>query len=107
MPDNFQLYASDPQPRSAAELAAERRTQIALEQAARQADKDRSLARQRSIDTASEVRIALWEARHGLALPRDPNHPLMRVIADGTELDIGQVQAESRRRAGIRAASDG
>jgi hypothetical protein len=107
MQDKYQTYASDPQPRPAAEQAAERKAQIALEQAAQQADKDRNLARQRSMDTAPEVRIALWEARHGLALPRDPNHPLMQVIADGTELDIVQVQDEHRRRAQLRAAPAG
>lgn len=105
MQDKYQTYASDPQPRPAAELAAERRAQIALEQAARQADKDRNLARQRSMDTTPEVRIALWESRHGLSLPRDPRHPLMQVIADGTELDITQVQEEHRRRALLRGAA--
>ena len=107
MQDKYQIYASDPQPRPAADLAAERKAQIALEQAARQADKDRNLARQRSIDTTPEVRIALWEARHGLALPRDPKHPLMQVIADGTELDVAQVEDELRRRALLRAAPAG
>jgi len=105
MQDKYQTYASDPQPRPAAELAAERRAQIALEQAAQQADKDRNLARQRSMDTTPEVRIALWESRHGLPLPRDPRHPLMQVIADGTELDITQVQDEHRRRALLRTAT--
>ncbi len=104
MRDKYQIDASDPHPRPATELAAERRAQIALEQAARQADKDRALARQQSIDTAPEVRIALWEARHGLTLPLDPKHPLVRVIADGTELDVAQVQDERRRRALLRAA---
>jgi len=107
MRDKYQIDASDPQPRPAADLAAERKAQIALEQAAQQADKDRNLARQRSIDTAPEVRISLWEARHGLALPRDPKHPLMQIIADGTELDVAQVQDERRRRALLRAAADG
>jgi len=107
MHDKYPIYASDPLPRPAAELAAERRAQIALEQAARDADKDRSLARQRSMDTAPGDRIALWEARHGLALPRDPKHPLMQVIADGTELDVGQVQDERRRRALLRSAAHG
>ena len=105
MRDKYQIDTSDPQPRPAAELAAERRAQIALEQAARQADKDRNLARQQSMDTAPEVRIALWEARHGLTLPLDPKHPLMRVIADGTELDVAQVQDERRRRALLRGAA--
>ena len=99
MQDKYQTYSNDPQPRPAAELAAERRAQIELEQAERQAEKDRSLARQRSMETAPGVRIALWEARHGLALPRDPEHPLVQVIADGTELDVAQVKEELRRRA--------
>lgn len=102
MQDKYRIYESDPQPRSAADLAAERRAQIALEQAARQADKDRNLARQRSMETTPEVRIALWEARHGLALPRDARHPLLQIIAEGTELDIVQVQDECRRRALLR-----
>lgn len=107
MQDKYQIDASDPQPRPAAELAAERRARIELEQAARQADKDRNLARQRSMDTTPEVRITLWEARHGLAMPRDPRHPLMQVIADGTGLDVVQVQDECRRRAHLRGASAG
>jgi hypothetical protein len=107
MHDKYHTYASDPQPRPAAELAAERRAQIALEQAERQADKDRNLARQRSMETAPGVRIALWESRHGLALPRDPKHPLIRVIAEGTELDLDQVQEERRRRALLREAVAG
>jgi hypothetical protein len=107
MQDKYQTYSNDPQPRPAAEVAAERKAQIALEQAAHQADKERNLARQRSMDTAPEVRIALWEARHGLALPRDPNHPLIQVIADGTELDVVQVQDERRRRDLLHATPAG
>jgi hypothetical protein len=106
MQGKYQIDASDPQRRPAADVAAERKAQIALEQAARQADKERNLARQRSIDTAPEDRIALWEARHGLPLPRDPKHPLMQVIADSTELDVVQVRGECRRRALLRAAAD-
>jgi hypothetical protein len=105
MHDKYQTYGSDPHPRPASELAAERREQIALEQAALQAHKDRNLARQRSIDTTPEVRIALWESRHGLALPRDPKHPLMPFIAQSTDLDVEQVRDEQRRRALLRASS--
>jgi hypothetical protein len=59
------------------------------------------------MDTAPELRIALWEARHGLTLPLDPKHPLMQVIADGTELDVAQVQDERRRRALLRGVTAG
>jgi hypothetical protein len=102
MYDKYSVYPSDPQPRPAAEIAAERREQIAQERAARQADKDRNLARQRSIETAPATRIALWESRHGLAMPRDPGHPLMRYIAECTGLDLAQVEAEHERRALLR-----
>jgi len=102
MQDNYRPYEQDRQSRPAAELAAERRAQIALEQAALQADKDRNLARQRSMDTPPATRIALWESRHGLALPRDPKHPLLRIIAENTDLDVAQVLAEHQRRAVLR-----
>jgi hypothetical protein len=106
MHDKYSVYARNVQPRPADELAAERREQIALEQAALQAGKERNLVRQRAIDTSPETRIALWETRHGLALPRDPKHPLMRFIADSTDLDIVQVQAEQSRRAIFRKAEN-
>ncbi len=93
------LHGNDPPPRPAADLAAERREQAALRQAALQAEKERSLARQRAMDTPPAMRIALWESRHGLTLPRDPRHPLMRVVAENTDLDLAQVLAEQQRRA--------
>jgi hypothetical protein len=103
MEDKFRLYAVAPPGRPAAELTAERKEEFTLQQAALQADKDRNLARQRSMDTPPATRIALWESRHGLALPRDPNHPLMRVIAENTDLDVSQVLAERQRRTLLRA----
>jgi hypothetical protein len=102
MENKYRDYASDPPRRPAAELAAERREQFTLEQAALQAEKSRNLARQRAMDTPPATRIALWESRHGLALPRDPKHPLMRVIAENTDLDVAQVLAERQRRALLR-----
>jgi hypothetical protein len=103
MQDKFHIYASELHTRPSAELAAERREQIALEQAALQATKDSNLTRQRSIDTPPATRIALWESRHGLGLPRDQKHPLMRIIAQDTDLDVEQVLAEHQRRALLRA----
>jgi hypothetical protein len=98
----YHAYASDPPSRSAAELAAERKENYTLQQAALQADKNRNLARQRAFETPPATRIALWESRHGLSLPRDPDHPLIRVIAEATDLDVAQVLAEHERRALLR-----
>jgi hypothetical protein len=89
----------------ASELAEERREQIAQERAALQADKDRRYAQQRAMDAPPERRITLWEARHGLALPRSADHPLMQFIAESTDLTVEQVQAEQRRRAQMRGSS--
>src|SRR5512139_3553180 len=86
----------------ASELVEERREQIAQQRAALQADKDRRYAQQRAMDSPPERRIALWEARHGLALPLSADHPLMQFIADSTDLAVEQVQAEQRRRAHLR-----
>ena len=44
-------------------------------------------------------RIRLWEALHGLQLPRGADHRLVRVIAQGTALSVQQIQDEQRRRA--------
>jgi hypothetical protein len=104
MEDKYHVYDRDLARRPPGELVAERKEQIAHEQAALQADKELRFAQQRSIDTPPAVRIALWESRHGLALPRDPNHPLMCIIAESTRLDIAQVLAEHQRRALIRGA---
>ena len=103
MQDRYHVYVSDLQRRPAAEVAAERREQAALELAAQQQEKTRNLARQRALDTPPAARIALWESLHGLALPRDPKHPLMEVIAAGTDLDLEQVLAERQRRATLAA----
>lgn len=105
MHDKHHIYASDLHHRPVAEMNAERKEQAALEQAAVLADKERLLARQRSIDTPPATRIALWESRHGLAMPRDPKHPLMCVIAESTQLGVEQVLAEHQRRAMVRAGN--
>ena len=103
MEDKYHVFARDLARRPAGELVAERKESIALEQAALQADKELKLAQQRSMDTPPATRIALWESRHGLALPRDPSHPLMSVIAESTRLELAEVLAEWERRARVRA----
>lgn len=43
-------------------------------------------------------RIAAWEKLHGLRLPLDAEHPVLRSIAASTELSLAQVQDEQRVR---------
>lgn len=104
MEDKYRAFARDLARRPADELVAERKELLALEQAALQADKEMRLAEQRSTLTPPATRIALWESRHGLALPRDPNHPLIGIVAQSTGLEVADVIAECERRALARAA---
>ena len=104
MHDKYQTYDNGSHSRPAGEVAAERREQIASQQAEMQAFKDRDLARQTAVDSTPEMRIALWERRHGLALPRDPRHPLVQFVATSTELGLEQVRQEQKSRALRRAA---
>jgi hypothetical protein len=51
--------------------------------------------------TTPQERIRLWEDLHGLALPRNMDHKLVRVIANHTALTIHEVQEEQARRSGV------
>ena len=105
MQDKYQTYGHISQSRPASEVAAERREQIAAQQAELQIRKNHDLARQTAVDSTPEMRIALWERRHGLALPRDPMHPLTQFVATSTDLAIEQVREEQKNRARSRAAA--
>jgi hypothetical protein len=48
--------------------------------------------------TSPRERIRLWETRFGLALPRDPGHPLVARIAEATQLTRADVLHEQRER---------
>ena len=73
------------------------------ERAALRADE---LAAQVSPTKDAEARIRIWERLHALCLPRSSSHVLVRVIAAQTQLTIGEVQEEQRRRT-IEVASRG
>lgn len=73
------------------------------EQAAREAgeraEKRRlELAEQRSPDNPPGIRIRVWEKVHALRLPRDPEHPILFVVAAGTGLTLAEVREEQRTR---------
>lgn len=103
MQDKYQTYASLAPSRPASEIAAERREQIAADLAAMQERKDRDLVQQTALESSPETRIQLWERRHGLALPRNPQHALLPFVAASTGLQIEQVLEEQTRRALRRA----
>lgn len=77
--------------------------------AVERADKERAAERNSRIEAQSsplltpQERVQRWEDLHGVRLPTDPNHKLVRVIATQTALAIEQVRDEqTRRRTGTR-----
>jgi hypothetical protein len=83
---------------SAGETVVEQRARMALEQAEKDERRQADLAELSSVCNAPAERIRAWERMHGIVLPRDPNHNLLRVIAKATDLELAQVQEEQLRR---------
>ena len=82
----------------AGELVADYRARLAHEHAEMQQRREAELAELVSIRNMPSERIRIWERLHGLALPRDPTHNLLHVIAAATDLQLEQVQEEQRLR---------
>ncbi len=78
----------------------EHRERIALEESQRLERKQHELLEQASEHNSPTERIRIWERRHALTLPRDPNHPVLVIVADATHLTVDQVQEEQQRRLG-------
>jgi hypothetical protein len=74
------------------------RARIALEESDRLERKQQELLEQTSERNAPAERIRIWERRHGLRLPRDPNHRILDIVARQTDLARDQVREEQRRR---------
>jgi hypothetical protein len=79
------------------------RARIALRHAEVLKQRQQELFEQTSVDNTPTVRIRIWERVHQVALPRDPSHKILKVIAENTGLTVEVVRAEQRERA-IRPA---
>jgi hypothetical protein len=72
---------------------------LVLEQRER-AERRRSARDEMQSDYRSAAeKISAWERLHGLQLPRDPNHVILRVVARLTGLRMEAVIEEQSRRA--------
>ena len=94
------LFEASDRHRGPAETAQDFRERIAHEQTLAEERRAKELAEQRNALNSPEVRVKAWEKRHGLRLPADTQHPVLTVVAQQTGLDLTEVQAEQRRRAG-------
>jgi hypothetical protein len=87
------------------EAHSEYRVRIAREQAERSARRQQDLDEQTSLHNTPFQRITWWERLHALYLPRDPQHPLLEVVAKQTGLSLEQIQHEQQRRLAATAAA--
>ena len=87
-----------------AQILRERRAQLEHERQEALVRREEALREQNSPANSAEVRIRMWELRHGLALPISTSHKLIGVIARATSLSvdaIAQVQSERRERSAL------
>ena len=87
------------------ELLTDYRSRLALEQFQAAERRQGELAEQSSALNAPGVRIRAWEKTHGLRLPADLAHPVLRAVAASTNLTLEQVQEEQRRRSAQSSSS--
>jgi hypothetical protein len=86
-----------------APTSAERRELYERERLQRAAARQESLATLSSPNLEPWRRIAMWEQLHGLHLPADSKHALVKVIAKRTALRVEDVRYEQQRRAAAAA----
>ncbi len=89
----------------AGETQADYRRRVELLQAEALEHREQEISAQCSPLNSAADRIRIWERRHQLRLPRNPDHPLISVIAVGTGLSREEVRAEQRLRVGTQAAA--
>jgi hypothetical protein len=80
------------------ESVADHRARLAREHEEIQQRRSEALAGQVAIVNAPSERIRIWEQLHGLPLPNNPTHKLLRIIAAETDLELEQVREVQRLR---------
>ena len=88
------------------ELITDYRTRLALEQSHAVERRRLELAEQVSELNTPDRRIRIWERLHALSLPLEAGHPLLRLIANATDLTLQQVCDEQRQRLAATTAKD-
>jgi hypothetical protein len=83
---------------TALELLADHRERLALEEKERAKKRTSQFEELRSEVHSVPVRIRAWEKMHGLRLPSDPNHPILRVIMSTTGISLACLREEQRAR---------
>lgn len=80
------------------ETVADYRARVAEHHAEQARRRQEELLEQTSMQNTPAMRIRVWERLHQVALPRNPAHRLLDVIAADTNLSLEQVREEQRSR---------
>jgi len=80
------------------ELNSDYRIRVAQERAEADERRRAELLDLSSMANAPHTRIRAWERAHGLTLPREASHPVLKSVAAATHLTLEQVRDEQRRR---------
>ena len=83
---------------TALELLAGHRERLALEEEERERKRTNQFEELRSEVNSVPIRIRAWEKMHGLRLPSDPTHPILRVIASTTGISLACLREEQQAR---------
>ena len=83
---------------TALELLADHRERLTLEEEERERKRTSQFEELRSEVNSVSVRIRAWEKMHGLRLPSDPKHPILRVIASTTGIPVACLREEQQAR---------
>jgi hypothetical protein len=83
---------------TALELLEDHRERLALEEEERERKRINQFEELRSEVNSVPIRIRAWEKMHGLRLPSDPAHPILRVIASTTGISMACLRQEQQAR---------
>jgi len=80
------------------EPLAEHRERLAFEEEERVRKRTNQYEELRSEVNSAPARIRAWEKMHGLCLPSDPAHPILRVVASTTGISLSCLMEEQQAR---------
>ena len=83
---------------TALERLEDHRERLALEEEERARKRTSQFEELRSEVNSAPARIRAWEKMHGLRLPSDPAHPILRIIMSTTGVSLASLREEQQAR---------
>jgi hypothetical protein len=99
--EKWDHHSNNAPPLTHTESVVDRRAAAARREAEELDRRRAELAQLQTSTVPISDRIRLWEVRYGLALPRDPAHPLLECVANATRLTLDDVRREQQARLNV------